>query len=394
MTTHQQLMRHRILGLTLAGLLSGCSWLHTTEDNAAANVSAQAVSDVSIVCSTDLDNRNPADPFGYSLPAYASAQSDMIIIGGRDARAHVYDMSCHEVSRTPLNNTSDSGALVLNNGLAIVGDTAGVLYGIYPDSGEIAWQFPLSGPLTGQPVAIGEDVLVQTLDNRLYRIDAKGQKVWSFTAATTGLGIYLTPSPLVQGDKVFVLFNNGDAFALAVDNGDVLWRKQLLLSNDAAVLDEIKAPMASPVALKQITWGNDSGKDVVLFSFYQGNIMALDAGEGRLLFSKKLSIRSAPIVEDERMIVADATGLLQAINTQNGRVIWSLQLGQNELIGPTRYQDAYWVADVDGQVYRVSMDGRLEASIELQGEITRPLIPASRYGVLAHTNLGALYLLH
>ena len=372
-------------------MLSGCSWLHvgTPENSAATMPVAQGIHKV---CAVDLDNRKPADSFGFSMPGFSAEHDNIIVVGARDARAHAYDLSCHEISRSPLRNSSDSGAVVLPNGLAILGDSGGMLYAIHPENGALAWQFNLSGPLTSAPVVVGQDVLVQTLDNRIYRIAADGKKQWSFTAAAGGLGMYLTSEPLVQGNKVYAVFNNGDAFALSLDSGDVLWRKQLLLNNDAAVLSEIRAPLAKPVALRKILWGNDSASNAIMFSFYQGNIMLLDADDGRLLFSHEMSLRSAPYVDGDSMILADVDGYVRALALASGQYKWELELSKSELVGPSYYDGSYWVGDIDGTVYRVSPDGKLQGTWQVDGEITRPLVTTTR-GVLVRTNLGALYVL-
>jgi len=371
--------------------LSGCSWLHS---DAASEGPATALSKQGIEqhCSVDLDNRKPADAFGFSTPGFSVGQDALIVVGGHDARAHVYNASCKEISRTPLRNSSDSGAVILPGGLAVLGDSGGYLYGIRPESGELVWSFNLSGPLTSVPVVIGDDVLVQTLDNRIYRVSADGKKQWSFTASAGGLGLYLTPSPLVQGDKVFTVFNNGDAFALSAATGDVLWRKQILLSSDAAVLSEIKAPLADPLMLKSIAWGNDSATNAVMFSFYQGNIVMLDANDGRLLFSRELSLRSTPFVDGNIMIVADAQGRVQALDVDSGKLAWELILSKGELVGPAYFADAYWFGDNHGLVYRVDRAGKLTGTWQAGGEITHSPV-ASAGGVLVRTNLGALYVL-
>ena len=373
----------------LAGLLSSCAMFQSSMVD---DVSSTAMTqDIVIQWSTDLDSRNPADSFGFSRPGFDEKQQ-VIVVGARDARAHVYSLSGSEIFRVPLQKSSDSGVAFLSNGVAVLGDSDGILYGIDTQQGTLLWQLELSGPFTGIPVVVGDDVLVQTLDNRVYRISAAGEKRWSFSAPTAGLGMYLTPSPLVQGEYAYLVFSNGDAVAVNVNTGDLLWRKQLLLNNDAAVLNEIKAPQAAPILLKQLSMGDHQAKNVVLFSFYQGDLVALDAGDGRRLFSYSLSIKSTPYVQGDSMFTADETGTLQALNTHTGQKQWQLNLSKQELVGPVFYANMLWLADAAGNVFKVNLQGQLQASENLPGEITRALTVTSR-GVLARTNLGGLYLL-
>jgi len=377
-------------GFIVLLMMSGCSLWQTN----AVESDNDAVSDIAVerVWSMDLDNRNPGDASAFSQPAFHGAGDGLVIAGGRDARAHVLNLSGHERVRVPLKNSSDSGAVFLKSGLAVLGDSGGMLYGIDPETGHIVWDFEMTGALTGVPVAFDDDVLVQTLDNRVYRISEKGEKRWSFSAPTTGLGMYQTPSPLVQNNHVYVLFNNGDAVALKVENGDLIWRKQLLLNNDAAVLSEIQAPQADPVALPQLTMGSNQAKDLILFSFYQGEMIAVSAQDGSRLFSQNVSIKSTPLVQGGMLFLADDQGNLDAYHIDSGQRNWTVSLSKHELVGPVLYHHALWLGDSAGHVFRVSMQGEIMGSDTLPGEINRTPVVTSQ-GVLVRSNRGALYLM-
>jgi len=375
----------------VAASLSSCSWW-AGEKVADLNTMA-ADETIEVIWATDVDGRKPADPLAYGQVALTGqGEAARLVIGGRDSRAHVYDLSGSELYRVALAEASDSGAATLASGLIVLSDTNAQLYAIDAQRGEIAWQFSLSSPVTGMPQPIEQDILLQCTDNRIYRIDTHGKKLWSFSGQAGGLGLYLNTSPLVHNGRIYALLTTGDAVALDAKTGDLIWRKQLLLNTDAAHLSDLKAPQAMPVWMPELTWDGSTAKNLVLFSFYQGETFALDATDGATLLSHTISLKSAPLVKGERLYTADSHGLSQAIERSTGVVFWQQQLSSAELVGPVMWHDSLWLADSQGSVFRLDKAGHVQATIELPGSIDRAPIVISN-GVLVHTSLGGLYLL-
>ncbi len=372
--------------------LSSCSWW--AGDEAAVMDTVVVPKSIEVAWSTDVDGRKPADPLAYGQVALTGKGDTVrLVIGGRDGRAHVYDLSGHESFRIALSEASDSGAAALSSGLVVLGDTDAQLYAIDTQLGKIAWQFSLSSPLTGMPVAVDQDILVQCTDNRIYRMNADGKKVWSFSGQVGGLGLYLNTSPLVHNGRIYALLTTGDAVALDAKTGDLIWRKQLLLDTDAPDLADLKAPQAIPVWMPELTLGGNTGKNLVLFSFYQGEVFALDSNDGHALFSHVISFKSAPLVDGERLYAANSHGLFQAIERNTGVIFWQKKLTDAELVGPVMWHDSLWLADSQGSVFCLDQAGHMQASIKLPGSINRaPVVTPN--GVLVHTSLGGLYLLH
>ncbi|MDX8397295.1 MAG: PQQ-binding-like beta-propeller repeat protein [Mariprofundaceae bacterium] len=382
---------YKALPLTAALMLTGCAgWLDTEAEvhKPVAETSLQTA------WSLDIDGRKPADALAYGRAA-VSGHGDRarIVIGGRDGRAHVYDMSGSELFRIALVEACDSGAATLASGLVVLGDTGGILYGIDPVKGKLAWQFALSSPVTGVPLSVGDDVVVQTTDNRIYRINNQGEKRWSFAGQPGGLGLYLNASPLLHDNQLFALLTNGDAVALHADGGDLIWRKQLLLDTNAAHLSELKAPQARPTWVESLSLDGNSAKDVVLFSFYQGEIFALSRESGSLLLNHTLSLKSAPVVDKDVIYFASTQGVLQAIERRSGVVLWQQKLSKGELVGPVLWKNSLWLLDNEGGVFRLSRKGHIQAELHITGGFDRLPVVTER-GLLVHSSLGGLYLVH
>ncbi len=355
---------------------------------------AQATASLSVQWSVDVDGRQPQDKAAFAAPALVGSGTEQrIILGGADARAHIYDMSGKEVLRVPLQQTSDSGAVGIGQSLAVLGDSKGTLYGIDVVQGRVVWRFKLSSSLTGKPVRVGDGVLVQTTDNSLYRIDAQGNKVWSFTTQQGGLGLYLSSTPLVFDGSVYALLSNGDAVSVDVATGTLLWRKQLLLDTDAAMLRNLKAPQATPMHLEQVSFDGRSLHDVVLFPFYQGDMFVLNRSNGDVLHREAISLKATPVLSEGVLYLADTHGMLTAMNADTGVPLWQQQVSSSELQGPVLWHDALWLTDELGVLFQVSKQGKVQASVATLGAIERlPIV--STQGLVVHQTLGGLYLIH
>ncbi|MDX8403540.1 MAG: PQQ-binding-like beta-propeller repeat protein, partial [Mariprofundaceae bacterium] len=389
-------MIHRLtLRLTLIFsiiTLSSCASWYAGEADEGVPVS---VGTIQTIWSVDVDQREPGEPAGFSqaavVPAHGSSQ-ELIVIGGRDSRVRVYDLSGRELHRITIHEPSDSGALALSNGLVVLSDVGGMLYGIDPVQGNIAWEYQLSSPFLAQPVLLNDGFLIQTMDNRIYHFSLDGSKLWSYAGQGAGLGMYMTASPLVVDHTVYVVFTNGNAVALKADSGDLLWRRQLLLNTDAAVLSELRAPISTPVHLNQAVLGIEKTGDTLLVAFYQGKILVLSRVDGAQLFAKDVSTKSSPLIDQGHIYIANASGEVEAIDLVSGATVWKNKFSDGELLGPVAWKDALWVADDRGIVMRLGRDGRQQASVTLNGRIERAPIVTSA-GLLARTGLGVLTLL-
>ncbi len=399
-TPNHPLMRVCLLPLIVSGLMlsSGCSsvsglWSDSPQQSEAKPVAVAPASTghMSVLWRNNVDQRKPASPPGFSLPAaIKTAQGELVIAGAQDKRLRVYSAGGSEMDRIALANASESGALQLSNGLVVVGDVGGLLYGLDISNGRIAWQKQLSSALIGVPAAVGDDFIIQTSNNQIFRFTGDGKKLWSYSGQLGGLGVHLSPSPVVYDGHVYAVFSNGDVIALKADGGNFVWKRQLLLSNNAAVMSEVKIPEASPLVIPASQSGR--GEATLVVSIFQGMLSFISLQDGSTLNSRKISLKSQPLLIDNTVFVADATGAVSALNANDAETLWKKQLSHGELTGPVLWQGNLWVADDQARVYRLDKKGRLLASTQLDGRIDRAPV-ATSHGLLVRNNLGTLYML-
>jgi len=347
---------------------------------------------ISVLWRNNIDQRKPASPPGFSLPAVMmSNQEEVVVAGGQDRRVRIYRANGSEMDRIGLKHASESGALRLPNGLVVIGDVGGILYGLDIDNHRIVWQKQLSAALISRPVAVGDGFVIQASNNQIYRFTGGGEKVWSYSSGLLGgLGIHLNPSPVIYKHHIYAVFSNGDVVALNAENGNFLWKRQLLLSNNAAVMSEIKIPTATPLIVPAAQ--SDRHEDMIVISIYQGELTFLSLQDGSTLSTRNLSLKSKPLLIGNTVFIADATGAVRALETSGAETLWKKRVSDGALTGPVLWNGSLWVADDQARVFRLNLNGTVLASIKLDGRIDRAPVAASG-GVLVRNNLGTLYML-
>ncbi|MDQ6982053.1 MAG: PQQ-binding-like beta-propeller repeat protein [Mariprofundus sp.] len=320
-----------------------------------------------------------------------SNQEEFVVTGGQDRRVRVYRTNGSEMGRIGLKHGSESGALKLSNGLVVIGDVGGILYGLNIDKRRIAWQKQLSAALISSPVAADDGFIIQASNNQIYRFTEDGEKVWSYSSGQLGgLGIHLNPSPVIYNHHIYAVFSNGDVVALNAENGNFLWKRQLLLSNNAAVMSEIKIPTATPLIIPAAQSGRS--EDAIIVSIFQGELTFLSLQDGSTLSTRNISLKSKPLLIGNTVFIADATGAVSALDASGAETLWKKKVSDGALTGPVLWKGSLWVADDQARVFRMDQSGRLLASTKLDGRIDRAPVAASG-GVLVRNNLGTLYML-
>jgi len=188
------------------------------------------------------------------------------------------------------------------------------------------WSSPAIAEVNGRAL-----LAVGSYDSKLYCLDATtGTELWTFTA---GAPISATSAIWKEGEQVrlFIAADDRLVYALDADTGRQLWVHSV--QDYRPTLGG--ARLGSPAVGK-------SGERTVLFVSYwvwdsslehsmqQGGLTALDAHDGRLIWSKKLGDNqmTAPLYvrrglnSEDVVFVGSHNGVLYALATTDGKVLW------------------------------------------------------------------------
>jgi|GEM_PF-1080390 len=138
------------------------------------------------------------------------------------------------VSFDSLVNTSPAVA----DGLVVIGDSDGMLFGIDAADGEQRWKFEADDGLVSSPAIASGMVYVGSESGDVYAVDASGgEQQWRFET-----GGEIISSPTVVSETVYVGSTDDTVYALDVDGGDERWRFETggeVLSSPAVVCNTV-----------------------------------------------------------------------------------------------------------------------------------------------------------
>ncbi len=349
-----------------------------------------AQASIDVLWSVDVDQRVPNTPDALSAPALVGkGENARLVLSGRDGWVHVYDIDGSQVSRLYIGEPSDSPALALPNGHVVIGDIKGRITVVDPFEGKIVWQKELSAAFSSAPILVDNDFIVQTLANEIYRFSASGEKRWSYTGTQNTLLMYLGATPSLVNGRIYTFLSNGDVLALKAYTGDLVWKRQLILAATASNLSTFRAPLATPLYLDRLNMNGESVQKVILAPIFQGELSALSAENGSLLFDVPVSLKASPIIVSDTMYLADDLGFLSAYNIAKGNRLWSKKIAGSALLGPTLFDQALWLTDAHGELYKVTLDGEVVAQQSFSGHIHRlPL--KTEQGLVIRTDRGEM----
>ena len=139
-------------------------------------------------------------------------------------------------------------------------------------------------------------------------------------------------SPIVVGDTLYGIDNNGEAFALNTHNGKQLWRRDVATLNASAP-----------------TYGNGR---LYISNLEPGQVQALNAQNGKVVWRHPFPGRteSSPLVAGNEVIAGCECGSVYALDAQSGRELWSTAVGGAVKASPAYDRGTVFVGDYGGQM--------------------------------------------
>ncbi len=187
-----------------------------------------------------------------------------------------------QVNITPKgeNPTALTGGLAFDKDRLYVTDGFGYLLALNPANGQKIWQVQLDVPARASPTIADGKIYVVTLANQLIAMNATdGSVIWRHQGDQTTAGLLGAPSPAVVGTTVIVTYSSGDIVALRAENGEE-------------------------------SWGD--------------NVTGLNLQRG---VTKLSDIRGLPVIDNDKVIVANASNRVMVLDMRSSDRVWQRELG-------------------------------------------------------------------
>ena len=265
----------------------------------------------------------------------------------------------------------------------------GNIYSVDATEGKIKW-FKKFGIQFSRPPVINKDKLfLVSDDNQLFAVNkTNGNVVWSHLGNIEELSIIGGSKPALEDGIIVVSYSSGEIFALNESNGSIIWFDNISTANffSRTNINDIQSPICI-----------EKGK--LFVPTFSNKLITYDLKTGKKSWDVKLSSISPMVISGETIYVIDINGKLMSIDKVSGKLLWAVQLrskkGDTEIkwSGPLLSSYKLLVVSSEGNVLSLSpFTGKTLSNIKFkEGFISEPIQVKEKIYLISKD--GSLYIL-
>lgn len=267
-------------------------------------------------------------------------------------------------------------------GIVVIGNRKGQLFGLDQNTGEQKWTAKLSGAILSPSLIQSGRVITIANDGTVFAHDAvTGQQVWAYKLPNVQFSLRGQPAP-VRLDERTVLIGSANAYVYALDiiSGVPRFQRRVAISDGRSDIQRLIDVVGDPVV---------AGQFLVTTSF-QGQVTVIDLASQRVVWSEDASSTNTAEVGEDKVFVTTTDGKLNAYNLATGELVWqNEELLNRQLSNPVMLGQNLVVGDLDGVLHLINpASGKLIGRAKTSGEvrslrvIDNQLYVATRKGAL------------
>lgn len=266
-------------------------------------------------------------------------------------------------------DTEISGGVGAGQGIVVVGNSSGEIIVLDMENGSELWRKQLSSVMLSAPLIQDQFLVVRTGDGRLYGLDTEnGAQLWIYDRGVPVLTLRGNSSPIVGGrELVFTGFDSGKVTAVGIKHGRLLWESNAAVARGRSDLERLVDIDANMILIGRALYAVT----------YQGQIVAIDALEGDILWSKEMSSYAGIAADDRHIYVTDSDSNIWAVDRVTGDFLWKQdKLAYRKVTAPITLGEYVVVGDFEGYIHILSReDGELigREKIDSDGFHVQPL---------------------
>jgi len=271
----------------------------------------------------------------------------------------------------------------VNGNVVILGSSDGDVIALDASDGHELWRTSVSSEVLAAPAVTSDFALVRTVDGKLIALSlADGKEAWFVQQSVPRLSVRGTGSPVVKGSIVVGGFDNGKLAVYGLGDGALIWDLMLAPPSGRTEVDRLSDLNATVRII---------GDDIYVAG-YQGNLSAVAAESGQILWSREISSHTGIGVDMNNLYVSGAASEIFAVD-RSGQELWrQAMLLNRDVTGPTGYQGSVVVGDFEGYVHWFdAATGELQARVRAGSDrVTSPPLVVNEI-LYVLTDGGKLY---
>jgi len=192
----------------------------------------------------------------------------------------------------------------------VIGNSDGYIYALDVESGVLRWVFETGHGVWATPLTVSDTVYVSSMDHHLYALNlSDGTKRWAFHA-----GGAFASTPALRDHTLYIGAFDDRLYAIDAHTGTRRWHFEG----------------------ENWFWGGPVVYDDTVYAVdVNGNVYAVDAEAGEQVWRQPLGapVRGGPALTEDgsRLFIGSQDGILHALDTADGFVMWSRE-GEGQLL--------------------------------------------------------------
>lgn len=215
---------------------------------------------------------------------------------------------------SPENESSGQvgGGAAYDGGTLYVASGMAEIMALDPANGEVKWRARMPAPARGAPAVANGRIFLPTVENHLLAFSTEdGRRLWTHRAqSVTSVPLGL-PTPAVDSDIVVCGFGSGELSAVRASDGRLVWSETLATANRGA-LSEVSGIHAMPSI--------SDGRVVALGM--GGLTICIDLRSGRRVWEREVGGTEGAWIAGRWVFLVTAEEELACLGRDDGRVRW------------------------------------------------------------------------
>jgi len=226
----------------------------------------------------------------------------------------------------------------------------GNIYCVDINSGKIKWKKEFGVQFSRPPLVKNNKVFVVSDDNQFFAIDKNtGTIVWSHLGNIEELSIIGGSKPVLDNNIIVVTYSSGEIFAFNQNDGSIIWFDNI--SSGSFLSKTSINDIQSPLCIDENT---------IYVPTFSNKLLAYDLKTGKSKWDINLSSINPLVISGETIFVMDINGRLLSLEKKTGKLIWAVQLrvkkNNKEIVwsGPILSTNKLLIVSSDGLVLSLS----------------------------------------
>ena len=208
------------------------------------------------------------------------------------------------------------GGFAFNQKILFVTTGLGNIYAINSNNGKVIWKKKLLVQFSRPPLVSKNKVFVVSDDNQTFALSVEdGNLEWSHSGNLEEVSIIGGSKPVISKNVLVVSYSSGEIYALKASDGSLLWFDNITSGNffNKSSLNDIQSPISIV-------------DEKVFVPSFSDKFIAYEIKNGKEIWNLKLSSINPIVVSGRTIYLIDTSGRLLCIDNQSGKLLWAVQL--------------------------------------------------------------------